>query len=131
MSLYTIEGNISAINKDVLVHAMHFGEIKTKGGIVIGSDDGKGHGVKPRWGKVYSVGPNQKDVKVGEWILVEHGRWTRKFGMTSNDNTIELQKIDSDCILAIHEGDGPPDQNYIGQEYSDGESFTVNPEDFM
>ena len=131
MSISTVTGNIAAINKDVLVHEMHFGQITTKGGIIIGSDDGKGHGVKPRWGKVYAVGPNQKDVKVGEWILVEHGRWTRKFSVANNQQQVDLQKVDPECILAIHEGDGDPDQNYIGQEYNDGESFTVNPEDFM
>ena len=131
MSIYTIQGNVKAIGEDVLVTDMDFGEIKSQGGIIINSDNGKGHGVKPRWAKVYSVGPEQKDVTVGQWILVEHGRWTRKVKVDRGEGEFYLQKVDPTGILGIHQGEGVPDQNYIGQEYSDGESFTVNPEDFM
>ena len=31
-----------------------------------------------------AVGPTQQDVKVGEWVLIEHGRWTR--GITVEEN---------------------------------------------
>ena len=46
-----IKGNVRPIHGDVLVTNMHFGEMKTKGGIIIQSDDAKAHGVKPRWAK--------------------------------------------------------------------------------
>ena len=131
MSVYTIQGDVRAIGDNVLVSDMEFGEIKTEGGIIINSDDGKGHGVKPRWAKVYAVGPDQTDVEVGQWILIEHGRWTRKIKVDRGDGEFALQKVDPSGILGIHEGNEPPIQNYIGQEYGDGESFTVNPEDFM
>jgi hypothetical protein len=35
---------------------MDMGEQTTAAGIVIASDDGKAHGVKPRWAEVYKVG---------------------------------------------------------------------------
>jgi len=33
----------------------------------------------PRWGKVTHIGPNVKDISVGEYILIEPGMWTQAF----------------------------------------------------
>ena len=119
---------IRPLNKDVIIYDMDFGEIKTQSGIVIQSDDGKAHGVKPRWGKVYKVGPKQQDVKEGQWILIEHGRWTRKVKINDGDGEKEIQKVDVDCILAV--SDERPNDAYFGQEYSHGDTATIRPEDF-
>ena len=54
---------IKAIHDNVLIIDMDFGEQKTSSGIILKSDDGKVHGIKPRWGKVYKIGPEQTDVK--------------------------------------------------------------------
>ena len=53
---------------------MYFGEQRTAGGLITSnSDDGKVHGI-PRWGKVFSKGPrNKDDYNEGDWILIEHG----------------------------------------------------------
>lgn len=80
-----IKGKLMPLRDRVLVSDMEFGEEVTTSGIVIQSDNGKAHGVKPRWGKVWAVGPEQKDVKVGDWICVEHGRWTRTFEVELED----------------------------------------------
>lgn len=92
---------IRAIHDNVLVSDMDFGEIKTSSGIVLRSDDGKSHGIKPRWGKVYKVGPEQKDVAVGQWILIEHGRWSRKIKIDDGESVKEIQKVDVAAILAV------------------------------
>lgn len=97
---------IRAIQDDVIVSDMDFGEITTSSGIVLRSDDGKAHGVKPRWAKVYKVGPRQTEIKVGQWILIEHGRWTRKIKIDDGDGEREIQKVDLDSILAT--SDEPP-----------------------
>ncbi len=76
---YTVENDIIPLKKRVLVSDMHFGETKSKGGIILVDDDGTAEGIHPRWGKVYAVGRLQDDVKVGQWILVAHGRWSRAF----------------------------------------------------
>ena len=131
MSLYTIQGNIKAIGEDVLVTEMEFGEMKTESGIVIGSDDGKNHGVKPRWAKVFDVGPEQKEFSVGQWILIEHGRWSRKIKVDNGSGEIGIQKIDPDCVLGIWNGEGKPNTNYIGNEYNDGQGFDVDPSLFI
>lgn len=92
---------IRALGKDVIICDMSFDEIKTASGIIIRSDDGKSHGVKPRWGKVYTVGPDQKEVRPGQWILVEHGRWTRKVKIHDGESEKAIQKVDVDAILAV------------------------------
>lgn len=92
---------IKAIKDWVIVSEMDFGEQKTASGIIIKSDDGKVHGIKPRWAKVYKVGPEQKDVKEGQWILIEHGRWTRKIKIDDGDSVKEIQKVDLNGILAV------------------------------
>lgn len=101
ISAYDIKHiRIRAIHDDVLISDMDFGEIKTASGIVLRSDDGQSHGVKPRWGKVYKVGPEQHNFKEGQWILVEHGRWSRKVKIDDGDGVKEIQKVDVDAILA-------------------------------
>lgn len=120
---------IRALHKDVIVTDMDFGEIKTSSGIVIQSDDGKVHGIKPRWAKVYLVGPEQKDVKSGDWILIEHGRWTRKMKIDDGESVKEIQKVDTNAILA--KADEKPNDVYIGKEYSNGAGVDIRPEDFI
>jgi len=133
MSVYAIEGKVRAKGEDILVRDMYFGEMKTAGGIILNNDDAKGHGVKPRWAKVFDIGPTQKNLEfgVGDWILLEHGRWSRKIKIADGDDEFEIQKADPDGIIGIFTGEGKPNMDYIGQEHSDGESFTVDPSDFM
>ena len=119
---------VRAINDDVLITDMDFGEIKTSSGIVLRSDDAQAHGVKPRWGQVYKVGPKQTDVKVGQWILIEHGRWTRKIKIDDGGEK-EIQKVEVSAIMAV--ADERPADFYIGQEYAHGSTATIRPEDFM
>lgn len=57
-------------------------------------------GIHPRWGKVFAVGPKRTDLKVGDWILVEHGRWTRSIEHElENGEKIELRMVDNNAIL--------------------------------
>lgn len=93
---------LKPIRDNIVIVDMDFGEQKTKGGLVILSDDGKSEGVKSRWGKVYSIGPSQADVKVGEWILLEHGRWSRGFTVLDDDgNDMIIRRADPKGILAV------------------------------
>jgi co-chaperonin GroES (HSP10) len=101
MSYNPVKGKIKPIRNNVFVTDMDFGQMTTSGGIIIQSDDGKSHGVKPRWGKVYSVGPEQEDVRVGQWILVEHGRWTRKIILDDGEGVKNIHRVDPECILVV------------------------------
>lgn len=129
MSYNIKHAQIRAINEDVIVYDMDFGEIVTAAGIVIKSDDGKVHGIKPRWAKVYKVGPKQQDVQAGQWVLVEHGRWTRKIKIDDGDGVKEVQKLDLKGMLVV--ADEKPSDVYLGTEYGHGDSATIRPEDFM
>ena len=106
---------LRTIHDHVLVSDMDFGEITTSAGIVIRSDDGKTHGVKPRWAKVFAVGPEQKDVDIGQWILIEHGRWTRKIKVLTQDGEKEIQRVDAEAILAVSDNPPSADDIVIGE----------------
>jgi co-chaperonin GroES (HSP10) len=97
-----IDGKLKPIRDNVLITDMNFDGRVSKGGIVILSDDGKTEGVRHRWGRVWAIGPDQHDVKVGDWILLEHGRWTR--GITVEDENgedITVRRADIKAILMV------------------------------
>ena len=106
---YTVDNDITPLKKRVLVSDMHFGETKTKGGIILVDDDGSQSGIHPRWAKVYAVGNQQDDVKVGEQILVSHGRWSRAFKVKKEGVELEVRMIDENDIVLVSETE--PDQN--------------------
>jgi len=121
---------VRALSKDILVVDMDMGDMTTSSGIVIQSDNGKAHGVKPRWAKVYKVGSEVDiDVKVGQWVLIEHGRWTRKINIDDGEGVKDFQKVEIKSIMAV--ADERPDDFYIGQEFSNGSSMNIKPDDFM
>ena len=120
---------VRPLPSDILICDMDMGEQVTSSGIVIQSDDGKAHGVKPRWAKVYKVGERcEVDVSPGQWILIEHGRWTRKIKIDDGDSIKEIQKVEVASIMAV--SDKKPTGAYIGEEFSNGSSLNIRPEDF-
>ena len=112
---YTVDYDITPLKKRVLVSDMHFGETKTKGGIILTDDDGSESGIHPRWGKVYAIGDQQEDVKVGEWVMVAHGRWSRGFKIKKKGVELEVRMIDENDILLVSEDE--PDQNRMQAGY--------------
>jgi co-chaperonin GroES (HSP10) len=97
-----VTGTLRPLGDSVLLCDMEFGTEVTKSGIVLPSDNGKVQGIKPRWGRVWAIGPDQKDVKVGDWVLMEHGRWSRAAEYENEDGTItKLQKADVAAMLII------------------------------
>jgi co-chaperonin GroES (HSP10) len=121
---------VRPLSKDLLVINMDMGEQTTAAGIVIQSDDGKAHGVKPRWAEVYQVGERcEINVKPGQWVLIEHGRWSRKIKINDGDGDKEFQKVEVKSVIAV--ADQRPNDFYIGQEFSNGSSLNINPEDFL
>jgi len=128
-NLNVIQGTPRAVGDRVLVTDMYFGEQTTKGGIILTNDDGKTRGIYPRWAKVYSKGPENKDeYEIGHWILIEHGRWTRAISIDTGEGEFDIRMVDKDCILAY--SDEKPESVSIGNEYSDGPA-DVDPSIFM
>ena len=101
---------IKALHDNVLVADMEFDTRITQTGLILPNDNGTTLGIRPRWGRVYAVGEEQQDVKVGDWILVAHGRWTR--GLDIEDGETEhrrtIRKIDPDDILMVSDGPDRP-----------------------
>ena len=92
---------LQPLKDSVIVSDMVFDARITTSGIILPNDNGKSTGIRPRWGQVYAVGPQQLDVKAGQYILISHGRWTR--GIKIDDGTGErvIRKIDPNDILMV------------------------------
>ena len=93
--------SLSVIKDHILVTEMAFKERKLSSGIVLLNDDGKTSGIRPRWAKVYAVGPEQTEVKVGQWIFVEHGRWSRGIEVEVDDEQLTLRRVDPKSIIFV------------------------------
>ncbi len=89
------------LRDSVVVADMIFDERITTSGIVLLNDNGKSTGIRPRWGKVYAIGPEQTWVKPGQWVCVAHGRWTRGVDIEDETGKHTVRKIDPDDILLV------------------------------
>jgi len=89
------------LNDSIIVSDMNFDERLSSGGIVLLNDDTKSSGIRPRWAKVYAVGPEQKDVKVGQYILISHGRWTRGVKIADDTGNHTIRKVDNNDVLLV------------------------------
>jgi co-chaperonin GroES (HSP10) len=95
-----IQGKLVPLRDTVFVTDMDFGIQRSNAGLYIPSDDGKSTGIHPRWGRVWAVGPEQHDIKPNEWILIEHGRWTRGFEYENDDKSItELRVVENKSVM--------------------------------
>lgn len=97
----------------IIVSDMQFDERITKGGLVILNDDMKSAGIRPRWGKVYAVGDEVTEVKVGQYILIAHGRWTRGITLDTPDGEKVIRKVDNKDILLMS------DEPVLDETFSD------------
>lgn len=114
------QDQLKALNDSVIVADMEFDTRITQSGLIIPNDNGTSLGIRPRWGRVYAVGPEQTDVEVGQWIMVAHGRWTR--GIDIDDGTTEhkrtIRKIDpKDILLVSDDTERPLDETHSDAVY--------------
>jgi co-chaperonin GroES (HSP10) len=102
--------SLQPLHDTVLVRDMEFRERVLSSGIVLLSDDGKADGIRPRWAQVYAVGPEQSDVVPGQWIMVEHGRWSRGVNVKVQDqDEFTLRRVDPKGIIFV--SDDEPEQD--------------------
>ena len=100
--------SLRPLNDTVIVSEMDFTGRKLSSGIVLLGDDGKSEGIRSRWARVFAIGPEQKDVRVGEWICVAHGRWSRGIEIEDETGTHTIRKVDNKDIL-LSSDDKPDD----------------------
>lgn len=107
--------SIVPLNDNVLVSDMSFEQRVTSSGIILPGDDGKDSGIRPRWAKVYAVGPDQHTVTVGQWILIAHGRWSRGLDLELADGQqVTLRRVDVNDMLMV--SDEPVADDIIGDK---------------
>ena len=99
----TIVKDIRAIHDHVIVTDMDFAGRTLSSGVILLGDDGKTDGIRPRWGKVFKVGPDQTDVKVGQWVFVEHGRWTRGLKLELDGVEVTVRRVDPNGIIGVQD----------------------------
>lgn len=85
----------------IIVTEMSFKQRTLNSGIILLGDDGKTDGIRPRWARVFAVGPEQKDIKPGQWVLVEHGRWTRGSLVEVDGQELTIRRVDGAAILLV------------------------------
>jgi co-chaperonin GroES (HSP10) len=105
------QDQIRPLNNSVIVTDMIFDERITNGGIVLLSDNGKSTGIRPRWGQVYAIGPDQTDVSVGQWVCVAHGRWTRGLDVEDETGKKTLRRVDPNDIMMVSD-EQPQDETF-------------------
>ena len=105
------KNQIHPLNDSVIVADMIFDERFTTGGIVLLNDNGKSTGIRPRWGQVYAVGPEQHEVTVGQWVCVAHGRWTRGIEVEDETGKQTLRRVDPKDIMLVSD-EQPQDETF-------------------
>jgi co-chaperonin GroES (HSP10) len=101
--------SLKPLNDSVIVADMQFDVRTLSSGLILLNDNGTTQGIRPRWGKVYAVGPDQKDIRVGSWICVAHGRWTRGIDIEDEDGKQTLRRVDPKDVMM--ESDEQPDDS--------------------
>lgn len=99
-----MSANIKAVNDKVIGRMVNppSGHKTLASGIIIKDKDMDVSGIGPRWFEVHSVGPEAPSfVKAGDFVLVEHGRWSNKLTVGLDDY---IWLLDNEKILMIAEG---------------------------
>lgn len=107
--------NLKPLHDHILVSDMKFDQRLSTGGIILLNDDMKSSGIRPRWAKIYKLGPEYDGpLMEGQYILINHGRWTR--GIKVEDETGEktLRRVDPDDILLV--SDEPQEDETISDK---------------
>ena len=92
--------NFHALKDHVVVNNMSFDQRITSSGIILLNDDKRSEGIRPRWAQIWAVGPEQTEFKIGQWVLVAHGRWTRGSRIKINGGEHVIRRVDTADILA-------------------------------
>lgn len=114
---------IRALRDHVIITDMDFVGRQLSSGIWLLGDDGKADGIRPRWGKVYKVGPDQTDVSVGQWVYVEHGRWTRGLEVEIDGEVFTVRRVDPKAMIFVQD-EPPEDDDTISTAVSGGDVKT-------
>jgi len=106
---------LKPLKDTILVHGMEFKERLSRGGLILLNDDMKSSGIRPRWAQVYAIGPDVKDIKVNDYIMIAHGRWSRGVAIVDDEGEKTIRRVDPNDILLISD---EPIQDYTMSDKS-------------
>jgi co-chaperonin GroES (HSP10) len=92
---------IRPLRERVLAELLGLEERLSAGGIILRNENGKDHGIRPRWAHVKLVGEGIDWVQPGQYVLVAHGRWSRQFECEHNGEKLKLVHLDNKEVLAV------------------------------
>jgi co-chaperonin GroES (HSP10) len=98
------------LRDQVFVADLESGMTITHGGLIIPDDNRTNRGIRNRWARVYAVGPDVEDIQVGEWVLIEHGRWTNGIDFEENGKAMKLWRIDWPDAVILAGDENPSDR---------------------
>lgn len=104
---------IKALKNTILVTEFKYGERKV-GSIIIRDDNGTTRGIRPRWGKIIATGDDVNEVNVGQWVLVEHGRWSHGVDVDTETGKVTVFKVDPTGIMLVT--DSEPNDEFINND---------------
>lgn len=100
------------LRDNILVRDMNFSGRQLSSGIVLLGDDRTTAGIRPRWARVYAIGPDQKEILPGQWVYIEHGRWSRGIEVEIGEEKFTLRRIDPAAIIFVSDEEPPSDDTF-------------------
>ena len=110
--------SLKPLHGKVFIHNMEKGERVVRG-IIIRDDNAKSRGVRPRWARVYAIGDGVVDLNVGDWVLMEHGRWSRSMDFNddmanhSEEYVVHLADYPNGVLVV---SDTKPENHFFGED---------------
>lgn len=97
--------NFTPTKKNVFIVDLESGP-RLSHGIIIPDDNMNARGIRPRWCKVWKVGPEVDDILPGEFVYVCHGKWTPGMDMELDEGTLRVWRVDyPESVLLVSEVD--------------------------
>jgi len=95
------------IRDNVFVSDLDSGPHQTAAGIIIPDDNMNERGIRPRWGRVWAIGPDVQEIAVGEWVFIEHARWTNSIDLELPEGVVRIWKIEWPESVLLAASDDP------------------------
>lgn len=92
---------LRALNNKILCRHIEKGQQTTSSGIILLDDDNTESGIRPRWMQVYAVGPDVTEITKGQWIMVEHCRWTHGLSMEDHNGKFTVWSAEEEAVLLV------------------------------
>ena len=103
------------LHENVFVTDLDNGLHITKGGIIRPDDNMQAQGIRPRWGRVWAIGPEVEDLEVDEWIYDEHARWTNAIDLRMPEGTVRVWRVEYPKSVLLASKEDPREALWTGR----------------